>query len=155
MSDINVQDAPTGADYIDPTEELDLSGEGLQRQRALFTVIDAGVKASKSGKGRNAFVKFAANAPIDENPKFEASAYFVVVHEKLSVAKGGKAQLKRLFTAAFGQPEGTIAALKGTVVSAEVWEDDDGFRRIGRFQAPEETETGSVEAAVEASTVTV
>lgn len=153
MTDINTQ--VQGAEFIDPTEELDLSGEGLQRQRALFTVVEATIKPSKSGKGRNASIVFAANEPIDGNEKFNVTATFVVIHEKLSVAKGGRAQLKRLFAAAYGNPEGTVADLKGKVVSAEVWEDDDGFRKIGRFQAPAEPETAETEPTLATAGITV
>lgn len=138
---------PQGNSYIDPTEELDLSSEGLQRTRALFTVVNTVVKPAKSGKGRVVTVEFAANEPIDDNPKFTASDYYTVEHEKLSVAKSGRGKLKRLFTAAFGRPEGSIAGLKGSIVSAEVWEDDEGFRRIGRYQAPEAEQNASEEAA--------
>lgn len=38
-------------DIFDPEAEQDLSGEGLQRQRALFEIADAEVRPTKAGNG--------------------------------------------------------------------------------------------------------
>jgi hypothetical protein len=127
-------------DSLSAEQELDLSGEGLQRTRAVFEITDTELNPAKSGQGTVLHISFEALEPIDEQDGFRADEYLVVRHAKKSVAKGGMGRLKRLFIAVFGTPEGSIAGLVGRTVSAEVWEDAEGFRRIGRYQPVETTE---------------
>lgn len=133
----------TTAEVFDPTEELDLTGEGLQRQRATFEIVEANVNPTKAGDGTVAAVEFQSVEPVDGIESFTVSDYFVLAHPKLSVAKGGRGKLKRLFRAALGTTTGAIASLPGRLVSAEVWEDDEGFRRIGRYQPISTAEDGT------------
>lgn len=137
-------------DTLSPEQELDLSGEGLQRTRATFEITGAELNPSKKGTGTVLHVSFEALEEVDGIPGFRADEYIVVRHPKPGVAKGGMGRLKRLFIAAFGTPEGSIAGLEGRQVSAEVWEDEEGFRRIGRYQAVT-TETADVGAGAETS----
>jgi len=139
------------ADSLSTEQELDLSGEGLQRTRAVFEITDTELNPSKSGQGTVLHISFEATEPVDEIEGFRADSWLTVRHVKKAVAKGGMGQLKRLFIAVFGTPEGSISGLVGRQVSAEVWEDQEGFRRIGRYQpvtAEEGAETEMAAVAV-------
>lgn len=135
------------ADSLSPDAELDLSGEGLQRTRAVFVITDTELNPSKSGQGTVLHISFEATETVDEIEGFRADDYLTVRHVKKAVAKGGMGRLKRLFIAVFGTPEGSISGLVGRQVSAEVWEDAEGFRRIGRYQPVETAATEDAEAA--------
>jgi hypothetical protein len=140
---------------LSPDQELDLSGEGLQRTRASFEITDTELNPAKSGQGTVLHISFEATEPVDEIEGFRADAYMVVRHVKKAVQKGGMGQLKRLFIAVFGTPAGSIDGLKGRFVSAEVWEDEDGFRRIGRFQPVAGAEEGAEAELATAGAVSV
>jgi hypothetical protein len=124
-------------DLLDPTVEIDLSdATGLERTRANFEIVEVdGPKRTSKGNGQMYAVEFQSVEPIDDTENFTVSAYFIVVHPNVGFVKRQKNQLRKLMEAAYGTPSGSLAGLEGQVVSAEVWEDDNEFRRIGRFKA--------------------
>lgn len=128
----------TQEDLFDVEQELDLTNAGLQRQRATFEITGATVNKARSGRGNVLHIEFTSTDDVDDIPNFRADDYIVVTHDDIRVVKGGQTKLKRLFSAVFGGTVGRISDLPGQFVSAEVWEDDEGFRRIGRYQAIDE-----------------
>lgn len=122
---------------FDPNEELDLSGEGFQRQRALFQIVEAEIRPTKAGDGAVLVITFESTEPVNGIDALTVNDYIVTTHPEVRVAKMGRGRLAKLFEAVFGTKRGSINALVGRIVSAEVWEDDEGFRRIGRYRSVE------------------
>lgn len=130
-------------ELLDPSTELDLSGEGLEPTTATWLISNVIVEETQPGCIR-AVVTFTAQEPINGMDTFEVEDRYWTAHTNPNdKPKGrrpqdiGKSNLKRLFNTVFGTPSGAIASLEGQYVTATVREDDAGFRRIGRFKAAE------------------
>lgn len=132
---VSVDITTIGSEFLSPDAELDLSGAGLQRTRANFSIVTATLGKTKKGDGQLVTVEFESTTPVDDQDNFSVSDYLLVQHSNPKAAKGGQSRLKQLFKAVFGEnATGSVTNLIGKIVSAEVWEDTEGFRRIGKYQ---------------------
>ncbi len=136
-------------ELLDPSTELDLSGEGLEPTTATWLISDTIVEETAPGCIR-AVVTFTAQEPINGMENFEIVDRYWTAHTNPNdKPKGrrpqdvGRSNLKRLFNAVFGTPSGSPAALTGNRVTATAREDDAGFRRIGRFKPGPDTPIGN------------
>ena len=129
-------------DFLNPDAELDLDSIGIARQTLTFEIMEVqGPMPTAKGNGQMYLVLFQAREPSEEGiDDLQARRYFVIAHEKQSVAQSHQTQLALLVKRAGAV---TIGDLTGALISAEVSESegDDGFwnRNIGRF-APIESE---------------
>ena len=131
----------TAPNTFDPNAEMDLSKEGFQVARTNWTIV----KAEVVDKSRDDEPKYTrAQAVVSFKCVIEGRDTEVTMREWLQhpTAKAqqiGLGNLKRLYVSAFGSANGSVPTLLGKMVSAEGWEDKEGWRRIGRFNAPSES----------------
>jgi hypothetical protein len=121
---------------INPEEELDLSGFGLQPFTDDLLIEDAGIEETDAGRRW-----FIVMRPQNEHEAAEELMNGVVQDggylshsERPELVKYGVNGLKAVFRAVFGQDNGAIADLKGRMVRAKISEDDNGFARARRYQ---------------------
>lgn len=133
-------------DVLDPNVEEDLTSAGFQRSRATFQIVATAQGPTKKGDGTIRTVSFRSVDAVNGIQPFEVADRINVANPNPKAVAMGQGTLKQLYTAAFGKPQGAFNRLQGQFVSAEVWEDDNGFRRIGRYR-PVETTAASQPAA--------
>ena len=109
-------------------EEFDFSGDGLPGGEKVFTITNLEVEV-KEGKGVQHVVTFE-NADVG----FPIPIGYWVEHTNPKAARAGRGQLKRIATAALGQPKYTASQIIGAKVIAQAKEDDQGFARISGFK---------------------
>ena len=108
-------------------EEFDFSGDGIAKGNYELTITDAEVVEKDNGDLLNiTFESSALNFPITKG--------YWVKHTNERAAAAGRGQLKRIYSAALGQPKGVPSALKGRKVQAVVGEDAQGFATISGFK---------------------
>lgn len=125
---------------IDPSEELDLSGDTFERVRADFAITKAVLKESKNTPGAQVVhltLKGEFPGYGGEEMTSELRDFLTIKHPKRKVQARGRSQLRALYVAAFGDTRGSIPSLVGNIVNAEVYEDKEGNLRVGRYQAAE------------------
>lgn len=140
MSDQTISPTQTPADpteiTIDPTQELDLTGEGLQTTTADFRIVEADIEETEFGN-RWVAVFEPIGMEIDGLPGNSVRDSGYLSYDGPSehpLASYGRSGLKRLFQAALGTPTASVAALRGATVNAKVSEGNDGFPRIKNYR---------------------
>lgn len=122
-------------------DELDFEEDGFQPVRADFQITDVEFTEAKSGNGTQLVVTFeneeAVAFPIADRFWFFYNNPENEDEKNLRVQNMGRGQIKRLYKAALGVTKASPSDLVGAAVSAEAWEDDAGFLRIGRYRAAE------------------
>lgn len=108
-------------------EELDFSGDGITKGEYELTITDAEAEEKDNGDS----VKVTFETP---GVAFPIPVNYWTEHQNPKAASAGRGQLKRIFTAALGQPKGALSALKGKKVLATVSEDAQGFARVSGFK---------------------
>ena len=121
-------------DTFDPSAELDYSKAGFSTPRVNWTITEAKVEqaSNRRGAGMQAVIEFTAEV---DGRTLNVTQRAWLAHEDAQQANIGHGTLKRIFLSANGQPKGNVPGLLGKMVSAEGYEDDQGFRRLGRMQA--------------------
>lgn len=128
------------SDEVSAGEEIDLSGEGTPSGRFNFTITDFNVSEKATG------VQHVLTFEADE-VGFPLSIGYWYTHGNEIAQRAGRGNLKRIAKSATGQPKynsRTGSPLIGAVVSAVVFEDDDGFARLKQFRPA--TTNGEAEA---------
>lgn len=139
----------TSDEAISPQDELDLSDEGFQVDRTNWQIVEATVDSDQPGR-QSAVITFRTE---QDDVEYEVTERWWLQYtgsgdaeKDALVTRIGRGQLKRLFNAALGTSEGSIAQLEGEWVSAEGDEDDRGFRTLNGIREPEtaDDETGEL-----------
>jgi len=121
-------------------DELDLTGEGLEPQRANFQILEA----KQTTKENGILAEISFKALDDDVMGYPITETFWLEHKNPNQKPKGKrpqdigrGMLKRLFTSVYGQPSGSLSGLQGRYVSCWLKEDQRGFATVGSFQKAE------------------
>lgn len=128
--DEGTQSEELPADEVLAEEEIDLSGEGTPSGRFNFTITDFNVSEKQTG------VQHVLTFEADE-VGFPLSIGYWYTHGNPVAQRAGRGNLKRIAKSATGQPKynsRTGSPIVGSVVSAVIFEDDDGFARLKQFR---------------------
>ena len=120
--------------HFSPDDELDLTEEGLQTQRADFIISDP--EAVEGDLGMRWQVTFE---PVGDDIEGLFSNQikdngFMSCESRPELVTYGRRGLKSLFRAALGTTVAKLADLEGARVNAQVKEDKNGFARIGQYR---------------------
>lgn len=121
--------------HFSPDDELDLSGEGLQTQRADLRIIETDVTANDNGQ-RWVVVMEPVGEEIEGlmGNKVRDSGY-LSHRDRPDLVKIGRSSLKRLGKHACGTEVFKLNDLIGCTVNAQISEDDSGFARVRQIRA--------------------
>ncbi len=108
-------------------EAFDFSGDGIKGGDLVLTITDFAVE--KKDNGTQHVMTFEG-----EGLPFPVKVNYWTEHTNPKAAQVGRGNLKKIATAALGQPKYTPATIKGTKVLAKVGEDDNGYARISNFR---------------------
>lgn len=117
-------------------EVFDFSGDGITKGNYELTITDTEVVEKDNGS----LLNITFEAP---NLNFPITKGYWLTHSNDRAAAAGRGQLKRIYSAALGQPKGAPSALKGRKVQAVVGENAEGFATISGFK-PVAQEVASV-----------
>lgn len=124
---------------INPEDELDLDGFGLQDFEDDFLITDAGIE--ERDEGRRWYIELQPTTRDDMVEELingvARDGGYLNHDERPQLAKIGIGSLKQIFRAVYGRTQGTVAGLKGEMVRAKVTEDDSGFARVRRYRKPQ------------------
>ena len=128
------EDKELAAGTLPPDNELDFSGDGFETPRVNWLITEAEIVETEGGKKQVA-CEFEAEV---NGVVYTVKQREWIAHPTAQAQAIGRGNMKRLAKAATGEPKLlSLDALKGRYVSAEGYEDKQGFRKIGRFNAPE------------------
>ena len=115
-------------------DELDLSGDGIVAQEAIFQITD--VTKSQLENGVQAVVTFTAldSAVVG----FPITDRFWLSHTNPVAVQIGRGLLKGLIKAVYGEPSGSFIGLRGQYVEAWLKEGKDGRPVLTNFRGVEE-----------------
>lgn len=126
--------APAG--IIPPEQEEDLSGAGWKVPRTpwVITSVEESPASDKNGSGIRATIEYTAEV---EGRTFNVKERIWKSHTDKATSDRAAGDRKRLYTAVFGGPKGALTAttLLGKTLSAEGYEDAQGFRRLRGHRA--------------------
>ena len=108
-------------------ETFDFSGDGITKGEYDFTITALEIEDKDNGTQH----KLTYESP---NAPFPITVGYWVSHTNEKAAQVGRGNLKRIATAALGQPKYTKATIEGAKVRATLSEDKDGFARITGFK---------------------
>lgn len=117
---------------INPEDELDLDGFGLQEFTDTFLIVEAGFQDSDQGRRWYILAEPTTNEEAKEelpNGQVRDGGYLTHV-DREELVRMGVGGLKRYFRACLGKQNGSILELKGATFQARCSEDDAGFARL-------------------------
>lgn len=108
-------------------ETFDFSGDGIKEGDYVLTITDA--VSEEKDNGTQHKLTFEG-----EGLPFPVPVNYWTQHNNPRAQNAGRGNLKKIATAALGQPKYTLATIKGTKVLARVGEDKEGFVRVTNFR---------------------
>jgi hypothetical protein len=113
-------------------ETYDFEGDGLPLGDHTFIVTDAEEVAKENGTQH--VLEFTS-----ETVPFPIKVREWVQHNTEAAQRIGRGNLKKIATAALGQPRYTLSTIKGAKVQARLMEDKEGFAKLVSWKpAPKE-----------------
>ena len=135
---------------VSATDELDFSDAGIQAAEVLFAITAASV--SQKANGTMAIVALTALEPGILSFPVTETFWITYTNPETGSKQAediGRSNLKKLFTAVYGTPNGSIDGLVDHYVIGWLKEDkNSGMPTVGRFKAPTEAQ---IDAAMEAA----
>jgi hypothetical protein len=124
---------------LDPHDELDLEGEGLQPFEDDFLIVSATINDDNEN-GRRWQIELQPTTEVEAMEDVPGDTVrdggFLTHDDRPELVNIGKGSLKRVFKAAFGAASGSIADLEGKMVHARVSEGKTGFAQVRNYGPP-------------------
>lgn len=111
-----------------PSDEIDLSGDGVVEKEALFTITDVKLEEPTAGNTR-----YAITFSSDESD-FPITERFWTAHSNPKAARAGRAQLKAVTKAATGSDKFSPSSILSQQLYATP-RDKDGFAHLTKFRS--------------------
>jgi hypothetical protein len=120
---------------INPEDELDLGAFGLQPFEGNLLIVDSGIEDTDNGRRW-----FIVMEPVDNEEAKEhlpggqiKDGGFMTHVEREELVRIGISSLKRIFRSVLNRENGSLTALRGEMIYAQVSEDDNGYVRARRY----------------------
>lgn len=122
--------------YLPPTDEIDLSNDGIPSKPMLLTITD--VEKQESNGNERIQLTFEG----DELP-FAHKIRYWTRHTSEQAQRAGRGALKRVTVAATGSPKFSPSALLGRQIIGTPGEDDRGFPTLKSVKSPSGVEVAA------------